>query len=68
MNKQGDPNDEDQQLNFDIDDSSTIKDDRMRVRVCGRYIYNYPSENRMNRGGWLHYCVIAKDSDLFDAI
>ena len=68
MNKQGDPNDEDQQLNFDIDDSSTIKNERMRVRVCGRYIYNYPSENRMSRGGWLQFCVIAKDSDLFDAI
>ena len=68
MNKQGDPDDEDQQLNFDIDDSSTIKNERMRVKVCGRYIYNYPSENRMNRGGWLHFCIIAKDSDLSDAI
>ena len=68
INKQGDPDDEDQQLNFDIDDSSTIKNERMRVKVCGRYIYNYPSENRMSRGGWLHFCIIAKDSDLFDAI
>ena len=68
MNKQGDPDDEDQQLNFDIDDSSTIKNESMRVRVCGRYIYNYPSENRMSRGGWLQFCIIAKDSDLFDAI
>ena len=56
------------QLNFDIDDQSMIRNERMRVKVCGRYIYNYPSENRMGRGGWLQFCVIAKDSNLFDAI
>lgn len=58
MNQQGDPDDEVQQLNFDIDDHSMVKNERMRVKVCGRYIYNYPSENRMTRGGWLQFCVV----------
>ena len=38
------------------------------MRICGRYIYNYPSERAMNRGGWLHFSIIAKDSNLWDAI
>ena len=66
MNQQGDTDYEVQQLNFDIDDPSTVKNEKMRVKVCGRYIYNYPSENRMTRGGWLQFCVVAKDSDLFE--
>lgn len=32
----------------------------------GRYIYNYPSERALNRGGWFHFCIVAKDSDLCD--
>lgn len=41
---------------------------RMRIKVCGRYMYHYPSEKALNRGGWYHFSVIAKDSDLFDAV
>jgi len=30
---------------------------------------NFGAEDKaMNRGGWLHYCIIAKDSTLHDAI
>lgn len=52
----------------DIDDESKFKSKKMRVRICGRYIYNYPSERAISRGGWLQFCLIAKDSDLHDAI
>ena len=52
----------------EIDDNSKFKSKKIRVRVCGKYIYNYPSEKAINRGGWLHFCLIAKDSDLRDAI
>lgn len=50
------------------DDEKKSKSKKMRVRVCGRYIYNYPSERAVSRGGWLQFCLIAKDSDLHDAI
>ncbi|KAL2061188.1 hypothetical protein VTL71DRAFT_7461 [Oculimacula yallundae] len=41
---------------------------KIRVKVCGRSIWNYPSDKAMNRGGWLHFCIIAKESDLHDAV
>ncbi|KAL8979797.1 MAG: hypothetical protein Q9205_004956 [Flavoplaca limonia] len=52
----------------EIDDENKFKSKKIRVRVCGKYIYNYPSEKAVNRGGWLQFCLIAKDSDLRDAI
>ena len=52
----------------EIDDGSTLRSRKIRVKVCGKYIYNYPSERAVSRGGWLHFCVIAKGSDLHDAI
>ena len=52
----------------DIDDEGRFKSRKLRIKVCGRYIYNYPSEKAINRGGWLQFCLIAKDSDLHDAI
>ena len=52
----------------EINDENKFKSKKMRVRVCGKYIYNYPSEKAVNRGGWLQFCLIAKDSDLRDAI
>ena len=69
MKHQGeDDEDEVSQLNFDIEDGSTIRNERMRVQICGRYICNHPSEDRMSRGCWLQFCIIAKDSDLSEAI
>ena len=41
---------------------------RVRLKVCGKLIHNYPSEGVLNRGGWLHSGILAKDSDLFDAV
>ncbi len=52
----------------DVDDDGKFKSKKMRVKICGRYIYNYPSEKAISRGGWLQFCLIAKDSDLHDAI
>lgn len=51
-----------------IDDDTEQRGKRMRIKVCGKSIWNYPSEKAMNRGGWLHFSVIAKDSSLFDAV
>ncbi|KAF2808929.1 uncharacterized protein BDZ99DRAFT_444814 [Mytilinidion resinicola] len=51
-----------------ITDEGKFSKKKMRIKICGHYIHNYPSEKAMSRGGWFHFCVIAKDSDLFDAI
>ena len=55
-------------FDFGIDDETEQHGKKMRIKVCGRSIWNYPSEKAMNRGGWLHFSVIAKDSSLFDAV
>jgi hypothetical protein len=47
---------------------SEFETKKMRVKVCGRMIHNYPSEKSMTRGGWLQFAIIAKDSKLFDCI
>jgi hypothetical protein len=54
-------------------DFGEIKDGKfhkkmVRVKICGRTIWNYPSNKAMNRQGWLHFCIIAKDSSLHAAI
>lgn len=67
MNQHADDEDEANQLNFDIDDGFTVKNERLSVKICGRYILSSPSDNRMSQDGWLRLCVIAKDSDRFDA-
>jgi hypothetical protein len=61
--------DEEGVLDFgNITDEDKYSRKRMRIKVCGRYMYNYPSEKALNRGGWYHFSIIAKDSDLFDAV
>jgi hypothetical protein len=49
-------------------DENQYSHKRTRIKVCGRFMYDYPSEKALNRGGWYHFSIIAKDSDLFDAI
>lgn len=51
-----------------IDDKKNFRRKKIRVKVCGRSIWNYPSDKAMNRGGWLHFSIIAKDSNLHEAI
>jgi hypothetical protein len=61
--------DEEGVLDFgNIIDESQYSRKRMRIKVCGRYMYNYPSEKALNRGGWYHFSILARDSDLFDAV
>ena len=51
-----------------FDDNNEQPGKKLRIKICGRSIYNYPSEKAMNRGGWLHFSIIAKDSALSDAV
>jgi hypothetical protein len=51
-----------------VTDESQYTRKRTRIKICGRYMYNYPSEKALTRGGWFHFSIIAKDSDLFDAV
>ncbi|KAM3087999.1 hypothetical protein ACMFMG_002064 [Clarireedia jacksonii] len=46
----------------------TTKRKKIRVKICGRTIWNYPSDKAMSRGGWLHFCLIAKDTSLKEAV
>lgn len=41
---------------------------RMKVRVCGRSIWNYASEKSMPRSGWLHFSIMAKDCQFEHAL
>lgn len=41
---------------------------KIQVTICGQTIWNYPSNRAMSRGGWLHFCIIAKDSNLNDVV
>ncbi|KAK2771436.1 hypothetical protein FQN52_000501 [Onygenales sp. PD_12] len=41
---------------------------KIRVKLCGRRIYHYPSSKSMSRGGWLHFSIIAKDCSFFRAL
>ena len=49
-------------------ENGEFKNKRIRVKICGRTIWNYPSDTAMARGGWLQYPVIAKDSKLKHAV
>jgi hypothetical protein len=49
-------------------DDGKFHKNMIRVKICGRTIWNYPSNNAMTRKGWLHFCIIAKDSSLYDAV
>ncbi|KAK3628529.1 hypothetical protein LTR56_018574 [Elasticomyces elasticus] len=55
-------------VDFGTMEDGKFKNTLVRVKVCGRTIWNYPSASAMTRSGWLQYSVIAKGSRLFDAI
>lgn len=52
----------------DIDDAGQYEMKKIRVKVCGRYIYNYPSAKAMPRGGWIQFCIMATNQSVFDAM
>ena len=41
---------------------------RMKIRVCGRSIWNYASEDRLPRSGWLQFSIMAKDCSFDEAV
>ncbi|PGH07906.1 hypothetical protein AJ79_06113 [Helicocarpus griseus UAMH5409] len=51
-----------------VDDEASNTERKVRVKICGRHIYNYPSAKSMARGGWLHFSIIAKDCNFFRAV
>lgn len=52
----------------DIADEAECNDKKMKVRVCGRNIWNHSSQRSMARDGWLHFSIMAKDCQFPDAI
>lgn len=46
----------------------TTTQKKVRVKICGRTIWNYPSDKALSRGGWLQFCVIARESKLQDVV
>jgi len=55
-------------VNFGENRDAKVPSRKIKVKLCGKSIWNYPSNKAMNRGGWLHFCIIAKDSSLHDAV
>ncbi|KAK0637426.1 hypothetical protein B0T17DRAFT_588285 [Bombardia bombarda] len=49
-------------------DQDKHKEAKMRVRICGRSIWNYTSQRSMARDGWLQFSVMAKDCSFDEAI
>ena len=50
------------------DDESQFQVKKIRIKICGRSIWNYPSEKALKRGGWLQFSVLAKNSTFADGI
>ncbi|KAL2020814.1 hypothetical protein VTK56DRAFT_7907 [Thermocarpiscus australiensis] len=50
------------------ENGSEAKDKKMKVRICGRSIWNHASQRSMARAGWLHSSIMAKDCSFHDAI
>ncbi|KAK3990144.1 hypothetical protein QBC44DRAFT_72016 [Cladorrhinum sp. PSN332] len=49
-------------------DEKEAKDKKMKVRICGRSIWNYASQRSMARDGWLHFSIMAKDCEFPEAM
>ncbi|KAM7215461.1 hypothetical protein V8F06_009127 [Rhypophila decipiens] len=59
---------ETEKLAQEVDDDTEMVNKKMKVTVCGRSIWNYASQRRMARDGWLHFSILAKDCSFDDAI
>ncbi|KAF2668737.1 hypothetical protein BT63DRAFT_284063 [Microthyrium microscopicum] len=51
-----------------INDRGVYTKKIIKVKLCGRYIWNYASNTSMTRKGWYHFSIMVKDHNLFDAI
>ncbi|QDS75109.1 hypothetical protein FKW77_007267 [Venturia effusa] len=49
----------------ELDDKGEYLKKKMRVKICGRYIWNYASQSAKSRSGWLQFSVIAGNCSLF---
>lgn len=50
------------------DGGGRFKKANLRVKICGRNIYNYPKKGSMSRSGWFHFSLIAKDCSIWKSI
>ncbi|KAK3680976.1 hypothetical protein B0T22DRAFT_523758 [Podospora appendiculata] len=44
------------------------KEAKMKIKICGRSIWNYASQRSMARDGWLQFSIMAKDCDFGAAV
>lgn len=51
-----------------IEDHGEFKKANLRVKICGRNIYNYPKKGSMSRRGWFHFSMIAKDCTVWKSM
>jgi hypothetical protein len=40
----------------------------MKVKVCGKSMWNYASQRSMARDGWLYFCIMAQNCSFPDAM
>ncbi|KAK4167641.1 hypothetical protein QBC43DRAFT_311164 [Cladorrhinum sp. PSN259] len=52
----------------DVAGDKEAKDKKMKIRVCGRSIWNHASQRSMARDGWLHFSIMAKDCEFPQAM
>ncbi|KAK4148517.1 hypothetical protein C8A00DRAFT_19662 [Chaetomidium leptoderma] len=51
-----------------VSDDNGPENKKMKVRLCGRNIWNHASQGSMARAGWLHFSIMAKDCSFQEAI
>ncbi|KAJ4302088.1 hypothetical protein N0V88_002224 [Collariella sp. IMI 366227] len=51
-----------------VKNGSEPADKKIKVRICGRSIWNHASQRSMARDGWLQFSIMAKDCSFEDAI
>ena len=44
------------------------KDRKVKIKVCGKAIWNHASQRSMARDGWLHFSIMAKDCSFPEAM
>lgn len=57
-----------EELLKDVAENGEAKDKKMKIRICGRSIWNYASQRSMARDGWLHFSIMAKDCEFYGAL
>jgi hypothetical protein len=43
-----------------LDREGNFRRANVRIKICGRHVYNYPSQFSMKRRGWRHFATIAR--------